>query len=146
MSDHALRIAFENWADNPAKKGYLKWNGAKTASEIEDQIHKVLKLIPFTTEGSSYEHAEWISMHGKYDGETFEVPKYGKPIVTWYHGCNEGYIVEITLRDSSGMSYEICRIKYLSGQNEVHGLTYQLIEALCLCWYGYSETTKITRK
>lgn len=132
-----LAIAFESWKPNPNKPGYLSFNGVKSAKEIERQINDALKAIPFDRESNAYDCAEYISMHGKYQHETFEVPKHGQPIVFYRHGNSEGYLVEIWLRKDERF-YEVCRIKYLVDVDAVASVVHHLITACNNGLYGES--------
>lgn len=129
-----LAIAFESYIPHPDKPGYLKFNGVKDKDDIYKQIVEVLSKIPFSDEGSAYDSAEWVGMAGKY-GEDFRVPNHGEPIVFYRHGSNEGYIVEILLRDN-GIFYPICSIKYLVDEDSVANLVRKLVEASQNGLYG----------
>lgn len=129
MTETITPIRFETYVPHPEKPGYLKYDGPKSRDCIEEQIHTSLKTIPFD-ESNAYDYAEWVSMEGKYDPSEWHVPIHGTPIVYYRHGGSEGYIITICLVDkSSGTYHEICHIKYLSNEDDVHATVKHLVAA-----------------
>ena len=129
-----LAIAFESWKPNPAKPGHLSYHGVKTRDEVESQIQNSLKDIKLE-DGNAYEHAEWVSVEGKFDPSEFTIPKHARPIVFMRSGNSEGLIVEIILQSADGY-FPIVRMKYLMGQTEVETVVRELFKAMENGMYG----------
>jgi hypothetical protein len=129
-----LAIAFESWTLNPEKPGYVTFAGVKNRDQVECQIHDALKLIKLEN-GTAYDHAEWVSVEGKYDPSEFTVVKNARPIVFMRSGNSEGLIVEILLQSAESY-FPIVRIKYLMGQTDVEMVVRELYKALENGMYG----------
>ncbi|BCL74153.1 hypothetical protein TUMSATVNIG1_61370 (plasmid) [Vibrio nigripulchritudo] len=122
-------LCFSIYSPSEENPNLLEYSGPKPKEVAKSDLERILAGITLY-DSNAYELAEWISFVGcDYGTEEYHSPENAQPIAFCVPGGNEGWHLEIKLRDSDQNYIHVCTIKYLLSCEDLHKIACKLSES-----------------